>query len=95
MPPLISKEEMYAMDSSDESEDEPMSMEMLEDIRDGSKSHPRVNRREARYKIRNRIKLRQMEWKGALLSTINIGKGLYKLFKAVVNDISQVLPNLG
>ena len=36
------------MDSCDESDGEPMSTEMLEDIRDGSKSHPIVNRREAR-----------------------------------------------
>ena len=45
MTPLISKEEMYAMDSSNDSDDEPMSKEMLEDIRGGSKSHPIVNRR--------------------------------------------------
>ena len=38
------------MDSGDESNDEPMSTEMLEDIRDGSQSNPNVNRREARYK---------------------------------------------
>ena len=50
MPPLIIKEEKDVMDSGDESDDEPMSMEMLEDIRDGIKSHPRLNRREARYK---------------------------------------------
>ena len=36
-----------------------------------------------------------MEWKGVLLSMRNIGKGLYKVFKAVVNEISQVLPLLG
>ena len=54
-----------------------------------------MNRRESRYKINDHIKQIKMEWKGALLSTINIGKGLYKFFKAVVNDISQVLPNLG
>ena len=56
MPPLISEEEMDAMDSGDESDGEYMSTEMLEEIFDGSKSHPRVNRREARYKIRDRIK---------------------------------------
>ena len=39
------------MDSGDESDDESMSTEMLEDIRVGSKSHPRVNRIEACYKI--------------------------------------------
>ena len=47
------------MDSGDKSDDEPMSTEMLEDIRDGSQSHPNVNRTEARYKIRDRIKQRQ------------------------------------
>ena len=32
MPPLISEEEMDAMDSGDESDDEYMSTEMLEEI---------------------------------------------------------------
>ena len=36
-----------------------------------------------------------MEWKGSWISTQNIGKGLQKLFKAVVNDIFQALPILG
>ena len=31
MPPLISEEESNALDSGDESDDEPMSTEMLED----------------------------------------------------------------
>ena len=35
MPLLIIEEEMDAMDSGYESEDEPMSTEMLEDISDG------------------------------------------------------------
>ena len=70
-------------------------METLEDICGGSKYHPEVNMRYARYKIRDHIKRRQAEWKGELLSTRNIGKALYKVFKTVVNDISQVLPILG
>ena len=61
MPPLISKEEIDAMDSGNESEDGPMSTEMLEDIRGGSRSCPSVSRREARYKIRDLIKQRQTE----------------------------------
>ena len=36
------------MDSGDESEDEPMSTEMLEDICDCGKSRTSVNRRESR-----------------------------------------------
>ena len=47
MPPLINKEEIYTMDSGDESEDKPMSTDMLEDICDGSNSHPSINKREA------------------------------------------------
>ena len=68
---------------------------MLEDICDVSKSHPRINRREACYKIRDCIKQSQAEWKGALLSTRNMGKVFHKLFKAVVNEILQLLPILG
>ena len=50
---------MDAMDSGDESDDDPIYTEMLEDIRDGSQSHPNVNKIEARYKIRDRIRKRQ------------------------------------
>ena len=44
------------MSSGNESDDEPISTEMLEDIRGGSQYHPNLNRREARYKIRYYIK---------------------------------------
>ena len=47
MSPLVSKEEMDAMESGDESEDEPMFTEILEEICDGGQSHPGFNRREA------------------------------------------------
>ena len=33
------------MDSGDESDDKPMSAQILEDIRNGSQSRPNVNRR--------------------------------------------------
>ena len=57
------------MDYGNESDDEPMSTEMLEDIRYGSQYQPNVNRREAHYKIRDCIIQRQSEWKGALKAT--------------------------
>ena len=44
MPPLFSEEEMYVMSLGDKSDGKPMSTDMLEDIRDSSQSHPRVNR---------------------------------------------------
>ena len=83
------------MSSGNDSDSEPMSTDMLEDICDVSKSRPSINRREARGKIRDHIKRRQKEWKRALLSTRKISKGLHKLFKAVVDDILQYLPILG
>ena len=43
------------MDSGDESNHDPISTKMLETICDRSKSDPSLNRREARYKIRDRI----------------------------------------
>ena len=61
--------EKNAIDSGDESDDEPMSTNMLEDICDGSESHPNINKREARYKIRDLIKQRQLKWKGTLKAT--------------------------
>ena len=57
------------MDSGDDSEYEPMSTDMLEDISEGIKSHLIVNRRYTWYKILDSINWGKMEWKGALLST--------------------------
>ena len=51
---------MYEIPLSDESDAEPMSTEMLEDIFDGSQYHPIINSREACYRIRDRFKQRKM-----------------------------------
>ena len=61
----------------------------------GSQTHPNVNKREARYKIRDRIRQRQPEWKGALKATQSMVKGLHKVFSMVVKYISQELAALG
>ena len=47
---------MDSMNSGDESDHNILSTEMLEEICDGSPTHPNVNRREARYKICDRIR---------------------------------------
>ena len=83
------------MSSGDESDYEPMSTKTLEDICDGTQYHPSINRIEARYKIRDHIKLGQQEQKVLLLSTQNLGTYLQKLIKAVVSEISQALPIFG
>ena len=83
------------MDFGDESDNDNIFTEMLEEIHDGIQSHPKTNRREAHYKIRDRIKQRQPEYKGALKSTQNMGKGLQKVFNTAVKEILQFLPPLG
>ena len=59
-------EDLY---SSDESDHDLISTETLEDICDGSQTHPNVNKRESRYKVRDCVIQRQSEWKGALKAT--------------------------
>ena len=90
------------MSSVDESNAEPISMDMLEDIYDGSQSHPSINRRDSCYKIRDHIKQVQVECKGALLSTRNMGKvytnylslmlmRFSKLFQFWMNQAQKIL----
>ena len=86
---------MENINSGDESDHDLISTEMLKDIRDGSHTHPNVNRREAHYKICDRIRQRQLEWKVALKATQSMGKGLQNVFSTVVKEISQELSALG
>ena len=59
MSPLVSKDEMDAMDSGDESDHDLISTEMLKDICAGSQSHHNLNQREDRYKRCNHIRQRK------------------------------------
>ena len=45
--------------------------------------------------IRDRIKQKKSEWKGALRSTHKMGKGLHRVFSTIVSEISQELTNFG
>ena len=49
----MNEEDMENIYSGDDSDHDLIYTEMLEGIRDGSQTHPNVNRREARYKIRD------------------------------------------
>ena len=84
---MMSEHDMDAINSGDESDHDLIYTEMLEDIRDGSQIHPNVNRREARYKIRDRIRQIKLERKGALKATRSMGKVLHKVFSTVVKEI--------
>ena len=56
---MMSEQDMENLNSNDESDHDLISTEMLEDIRDGSQTHPNVNKREARYEICERVRERQ------------------------------------
>ena len=55
---MMCEQDMIAMNYGDESDHDLISTEILEDICDGSQTHPNVNRREVRYKIRDYIRQR-------------------------------------
>ena len=50
---------------------------------------------EACLKIRDRIKQKKSQWKGALRATHNMGKGLHKVFSTIAKEILQKLTNFG
>ena len=84
---MMSEQDMDAINSGDESDHDIISTEILEDICDGSQTHLKVNRRKTHYKIRDRIRQRQSEWKGDLKATQIMGKCLHKVFSNVVKEI--------
>ena len=57
---MMSEQDMENLNSSDESDHDVISKEMLEDIYDGSQTHPNINKMEARYKIRDHIRQSQL-----------------------------------
>ena len=90
----MSKQDMDANNFGDDSDHDLISTEMLEDIRDGSQTHLNINRRKARYKIRDRIWQIQSQWKKELKATRSMRKFLHKVFSSIVKQISQELKPL-
>ena len=76
-------------------EDDLISMETLHDICDGNQTHPRIDKREARRTIRDHIKQKKSQWKGALRATHKMGKGLHRVFSTIVSEVLQELTNFG
>ena len=60
---MMSEQDMENLDSNEESDNDLISTEMLEDIRDESQTHLNVNKRKARYKIRDRVRKKESQWK--------------------------------
>ena len=92
---MMSEQDMENIDSNEESDHDLISKETLEDISDGSQTHLNVNKREARYKIRDHVRKRQSERKGALKATRSMGRGLHKVFSTVVKELFTGIDSFG
>ena len=92
---MMNEQDMENLDSNEQSDHDLISTEMLEGIRDGIQNHPNVNKREARYEICDCIRQKDLQRKGALKATRNMGKGLHKVFSTIVKDILHELTILG
>ena len=81
---MMNGQDMENLDEKEKFDDDHISTETLEDIRDGNQTHPNVDKREARLAICDRIKQRKSECKGALKATRNMGKGLHKANSTII-----------
>ena len=57
---------MENLDETENFDDNLISTETLHDICDGNQTHPKIDKREASIAIRDRIKQKKLQWKGAL-----------------------------
>ena len=92
---MMSEQDMENIDEKEKSDDDLISTETLHDIRDGNQTHPSIDKRKARLEIRDCIKQKKSQRKGALKATRNMGKSLHKVLSTIVKDISQELVTLG
>ena len=60
---MMSEIDMENFGETEKFDEGLISTELLQDIRDGNQNHPKINKREARMAIRDRIKQSKSEWK--------------------------------
>ena len=92
---MMSKKDMENLDEKEKFDDDLISTKTLHDIRDGNQTHTSIDKREARLAIRDSIKQKKLQWKGALRATHKMGKGLNRVFSTIVSEISHELTNFG
>ena len=92
---MMSEKDMENIDETEKFDDDLITTDTLHDICDGNQTHPKIDKREARIAIRDHIKQKKSQWKGALRATHKMGKGLHRVFSTIVTDISQELTNFG
>ena len=92
---IMSKRDMESLDEKEKVNDDLISTETLHDICDGTQTNTNIDKREARLKMRDRVKQKKLQWKGALRATHKMGKGLHRIFSTIVSEISHELTNFG
>ena len=80
--------------TENDSDDRYISENDLEYIQDRSQIHPDINARYTIFKIHDRIRQTQNEWKGSEISAKSMSKVLHKIFKDVVDELKSLLYNL-
>ena len=83
----MSKKDTENLDETEKFDDDLISTETLHDIRDGNHTHPKSDKKEAHLAIRDLIKQKKSQWKGALRAKHKTGKGLHRFFSTIVSDI--------
>ena len=58
---MMSERDMENLGETEKFDEGLISTELLQDIRDGNRTHPEINKREARMAIRDRIKQNKSE----------------------------------
>ena len=76
---MMSEKDMENLDEIEKFDDDLISTDTLHDIRDGNQTHLKINKREARMAIHDRIKQKKSQWKGALRATHKMGKVLRRV----------------
>ena len=92
---MMSKIDMENIAETEKFDEELISTETLHGIRDRNQTHSKIDKREARIAMRDRIKQKKSQWKGALRATHKMGKVLHRVFSTIVSDISQEMANFG
>ena len=92
---MMSEKDTENLEKIEEFDDDLISTETLHDIFEGKQTHPNIDKREARLAIRDRIKQKKSQRKGALRATHKMGNGLHRVFNNIVLEISQELTDFG
>ena len=92
---MMSEKDMENLDEKEKFDEDLISTETLHDIHDVNQTHSKIDKKEARLKIRDRIKEKKSQRKGALRGMHKMGKGIHKVLSTIVKEILQELTNFG